>query len=178
MKLVARLSIVTVFGLACAACSNTQSPPRTSAPPAAIPPPASAIPMTAPASGTSNALPPLPPVKGPALDVILQRPAFAKAFDAMDGSASLPAWVKQEGVSTPSTQVVVDGRKLWLAQTCKTADCQGSQLLLLVGLASHTMQGLFVQVSGGEAASVRKLTWLGRPDAAEQDFLKDRIARD
>lgn len=181
MNAVAKLSVIAVFGLVCVACSNPQNPqeqPQPSATPSSAPP-ASAIPMMAPASGTSDALPPPPPLaNGPALDVIMQRPAFAQAFKDMDGSAALPAWVRHGGVSAPTERVEVDGRKMWLAQTCESEDCNGSQAFLLIDPAAHTMQGLFVQVSGSEDASVQKLTWLGKPDAAVQSFLKDRIAHD
>lgn len=183
MSLIAKLSVAVVLGVACAACSSNNATPASSAPAASASsvnaaPPASAIPMTAPAAGASSSAPVATPANGPSLTEAMQRPGFAKAFQEMDGASELPAWVKTGGVSTPSSRVTVDGNAMWLAEACQTTDCKGDQLFLLIDPANHLMQGLFVETSGSEGASVRKLVWLGKPDAAMQEFLKDRAAKD
>jgi hypothetical protein len=178
MNLFVKLSAVALFGIACAACSDGNAPaPVASAQVATSvqPPAASAIPMQAPAAGASSESPAPPPSAGaPSLAVILQRPSFAKAFADMDGASALPAWVKAGDASGPSERIEVDGKTMWLSHVCQAADCQGSQLFLLTDPARHAMQGLLVEASGGAGDSVRRLVWLGRPDASVQAFLKSR----
>lgn len=67
---------------------------------------------------------------------------------------------------------------MWLSHVCEAVDCQGGQLFLLTDPAQHAMQGLLVEASGGAGDSVRKLSWLGKPDAPVQSFLKTQVARD
>ena len=182
MKLFAKFCAVALLGLACAACSNNNTPaPTTSAPPmsSANLPVTPAIPMQAPAADSSSETPASPPLThGPSLAVIMQRPSFAKAFADMDGASALPAWAKGGDNSAPSARVQVEGKTMWLSQVCEAADCQSNQLFLLTDPAQHAMRGLLVEASGGAGDSVRKLTWLGKPDAATQVFLKERMAQD
>lgn len=179
MNVIVKLSAVVLLGAVCTACSNTQQAPTASAPATSgEAPAASAIPLQAPASGSSAAVAPAPPANGPALSTIMQRASFQQVFAAMDGAASLPAWAKTGGgTDAPSSKVQLDGQTVWLAHTCKTAACPDGQLYLLVNPAAHTMQGLFLETSGATGASVQKLTWLGKPDAAVQAYLKDQAAR-
>lgn len=178
MNVVARIFVVAAFGLACAACSDGNAPPPAASAPAAssaTPPAASAIPMQAPAAGSSSETAAPPPLSnGPSLAVIMQRPSFAKAFADIDGASALPAWAKGGDASAPSARVQVDGKTMWLSHVCQAADCQGGQLFLLTNSAQQTMQGLLVEASGGAGDSVRKLTWLGKPDASVQAFLKQQ----
>ena len=179
MNPVMKLSAVALFGVACAACSNNAPPPATSAPAATstpTPPAASAIPMQA-ASAASSSTTPAPPslTTGPSLAVILQRPSFAQAFADMDGAFALPAWAKGGNDSSPSARVQVEGKTMWLSHVCQSADCQSGQLFLLTDPAQHAMQGLLVESSGSANDSVRKLTWLGKPDASVQAFLKAQM---
>ena len=182
MNLFMKLSAIALLGLACAGCSNDNAlPPATSAPAASnpTPPAASAIPMQAPAAGTSSETPTPPPLaNGPSLAMIMQRPSFAKAFADMDGASALPAWAKSGDNPAPSARVQVDGKTMWLSHVCQAADCQGGQVFLLTDPAQHAMQGLLVEATGGAGDSVRKLTWLGKPDVPVQSFLKARMARD
>ena len=181
MNLFVKLSAVASLGFVCAACANNSAPPPAASAPAAssaTPPAASAIPMQAPSSASSSATPAPPPLTtGPSLAVILQRPSFAKAFADMDGAAALPAWAKGGNDSSPSARVQVEGKTMWLSRVCQAADCQGGQLFLLTDPAQHAMQGLLVESSGSVNDSVRKFTWLGKPDAAVQAFLKQQAAK-
>jgi hypothetical protein len=177
MNVIVKLSAMALLGAACAACSNTQQAPAASAPVASGEAPAvSAIPLQAPA-GSSSATPAPPPMThGPSLAVILRRPSFAKAFADMDGASALPAWAKGGDNSAPSARVQVEGKTMWLSHVCQAGDCQ-RQLFLLTDPAQHAMQGLLVESSGDAGDSVRKLIWLGKPDAATQAFLQDQAAR-
>jgi hypothetical protein len=94
----------------------------------------------------------------------------------MDGVSALPSWAKRSDDSEPSARVQVDDRTVWLSHVCQAPDCQGGQLFLLTDPAQHAMQGLLVEASGGAGDSVLKLTWLGKPDASVQSFLKARVA--
>jgi hypothetical protein len=180
MSLFVKFSAIALFGIACAACSNGNTPaPVASAEVATSTPPpaASAIPMQAPAAGSSSETPAPPSLSnGPSLAVILQRPSFAQAFVDMDGASALPSWAKGGDASQPSERVEVDGKTMWLSHLCQSSGCQGGQLFLLTDPAQHAMQGLLVEASGGAGDSVRKLTWLGKPDAAVLSFLKARAA--
>lgn len=194
MNALVKSMMVATVGVIVAACSPQQaSSPAASTPaataatvatpsasaPATHASSASALTMQAPPAGaTSDDAPLPPPAHGPSLDAILQRGDFAQAFAAINGAASLPAWVAHAGSATPSERVTIDGKPMWLVQTCGDADCQSGQLLLLVDPAAHAMHGLFVANSGGSGASVQKLTWLGTPDAAQQALLAARAARD
>lgn len=184
MDVFVKVSLLAGVCLAMTACSNNHATPTpvastpAASASAAAAPAASAIPMQAPASGASSAAAIAPPSQGPALGVILQRPSFAKAFADMDGASSLPAWAKSSDTSAPTEKVQVDGQTMWLAHACEATDCQTGQLFLLIDLPNHTMQGLLVETSGGAGASVQKFTWLGKPDAAAQAFLKGKLARD
>jgi len=182
VNLFMKLSAIALLGSACAGCSNDNAPPPATSAPAAsnpTPPAASAIPMQAPAAGASSETPTPPPLaNGPSLAMIMQRPSFAKAFADMDGASALPAWAKSGDSPAPSARVQVDGTTMWLSHVCQAADCQGGQVFLLTDPAQHAMQGLLVEATGGAGDSVRKLTWLGKPDASVQSFLKARMARD
>jgi hypothetical protein len=69
----------------------------------------------------------------------------------------------------------VEGKTMWLSHVCQAGDCQW-QLFLLTDPAQQSMQGLLVESSGDAGDSVRKLTWLGKPGASVQSFLKERAA--
>lgn len=181
----AKLTLMALAGVTCAACSShpdvpapTASAPPTSTSVAALV--ASAIPMQASASGATSVAPPSSalPSRAPSLRVILQRPAFAKAFAAMDGASALPAWVNTADQSQPSTLVQVGDQAMWLSRVCGVSGCQGGQLFVLTDPAAQKMQGLLVVADGTPGATVRQLTWLGQPDAALQSFLKAQTNRD
>jgi hypothetical protein len=180
MNLFVKLSAVALFGITCAACSNGNAPAAAASAQvasAAPQPAASAIPMQAPAAGSSSETPAPPPLSnGPSLAVILQRPSFARAFADMDGASALPAWAKAGDSSEPSERVRVDDKTMWLSHVCQTADCHDGQLFLLTDPTQHAMQGLLVEDSGSVDDSMRKLTWLGKPDASAQAFLEARVA--
>lgn len=178
MKTISKMLAVASFGALCAACSPSQPPatqPEASAPPPA--PAASAIPLQppAPAASTAEAV---APTRGPTLSAMLQRPAFAEAFHAMDGADALPAWARDGGVSSPSQRVEIDGTPMWLAESCESEGCQDGRLLLLFDGQRHLMQGLLIDVSGQPGARVQQLVWLGHPDAMTQAFLKAQSASD
>lgn len=180
MRSSSKLFVVAAFGLICVACSTQHDAPpppvASSAPSRPVDPsapPVSAVPMHLPTSGTPSISPP----HGPTLSDAMRRPSFEKSFAAVEGASSLPAWVRTGGVATPSTKVQVDGKTMWLAHACETAACRDSQLFLLIDPAAHTIQGLFVEASGSAKASVQKFTWVGKPDTAEQAFLKDQLGR-
>lgn len=132
------------------------------------------------ASGATSVAPPSSalPSREPSLRVILQRPAFAKAFAAMDGASALPAWVNTADQSQPSTRVQVGDQAMWLSRVCGVSGCQGGQLFVLTDPAAQKMQGLLVVADGTPGATVRQLTWLGQPGAALQSFLKAQTNRD
>lgn len=180
MNLWVKLSVVAVLGAACAACShsNSSATPAASGPIASGAPAASAIPLQAPSSSASADVDVAPPVNGPTLADFLKRPSFQKTYAAMDGIAALPAWVKAGGGNdAPASKVQVGGQSMWLAHACETDACQGGQLYVLIDTAAHTMQGLFIESSGNAGASVQKLTWLGKPDAATQAYLKGQASQ-
>lgn len=179
MHLALKLVIPAVLGLAGVACSQQQ--PASSAPVAssgsAAGPAVSAIPLTAPAPGVTADSPVTHAVQGPSLEEMLKRPAFAKAYQTMDGASTLPDWASH-GSPTPSQRVEVEGKPMLLAQACKASDCAGEQMLLLVDAPDHVLQGVLVSSSGSAGASVQQLAWLGQPDATVQAFLRSQLNHD
>lgn len=178
MNLFVKLSVVAMLGATCAACSHSnQAAPADSAPTAASSTPAaSAIPLQAPAASGAAEAEVAPPVNGPTLADFLRRPSFQQTFAAMDGAAALPAWAKQGGGNdAPASKVEVAGQSVWSTHACETAACQSGQLYVLINTAAHTMQGVFVESTGDAGASVQKLVWLGKPDAATQAYLKAQL---
>lgn len=184
MHPIVKLTLTALAGVACAACSGQPgaSAPTASAPAASAtvaPPPASAIPMQAPPASGSTAAPEPSTLttRAPSLQVILQRPSFAKAFTDMDGAAALPAWVKTADRLQPSTRVEVGGHAMWLSHVCEASGCEGGQLFVLTDPAGQSMRGLLVTADGTPGATVRQLTWLGKPDAAAQAYLKSQASQ-
>lgn len=178
-----KLSLLAGACLAMAACSNNHGAP---APVASGPatsgsatPAASAIPMQAPAAGESAGVPQPSALltRAPSLQMILERPGFARVFAGMEGASALPAWVKTADQSQPSSRVQVDGQAMWLSHVCEASSCEGGELYLLTDPAGRKMQGLLVTADGTPGATVRQLTWLGKPDAAAQAFLKNRASQ-
>ena len=80
------------------------------------------------------------------------------------------------GASLPSRRVQVNGTPMVLMHTCATAACKGGELYVLVDPAAHALHGLLIEDSGTAGASVQQLTWLGKPTAAVQAFLKQQLA--
>jgi hypothetical protein len=181
-----KIAALAMLASVCVACSQNQNAttPVASSASASTPVPAASSREPGPASSAIPMLPPTAsvapvsamPANGPSLGAILQRPAFAKAFETMPGASAVPAWVKTGDADAPSMRVKVDGRTMWLSHVCRTADCRGDQLFLLTDPARQAMQGLFVETSGKSGASTRKLNWLGNPDAAAKSFLEARIS--
>lgn len=95
----------------------------------------------------------------------------------MDGAAALPAWVQPADASQSSIRVQLDDRMLWFSHVCQTPDCRGNQVFLFTDPAAHAMQDLLLEASGSEGAAARKRIWLGKPDAAVQDWLKGQVPR-
>lgn len=174
-----KLLALTALTAACAACSQQQ--PASSAPAAAaVPsaPPVSAIPLQAPPAGaTSAAASHAIAAASPTLAEMLKRPGFAKAFATMDGAASLPVWAKGKDATTPTHRVEVGGKPMLLANMCETTACRGGRMFLLVDGPDHVLYGLLVQSSGEAGASVQQLTWLGKPDAGVQAWLKGQLSQ-
>ncbi len=111
---------------------------------------------------------------------LLQKPAFAKAMQDMDGADKLPDWVADGGTATPAEMVEVGGKSLLAAQACKPHECPSEQVLVLYDQDAGTMQGVFVHdPSPGVDAGVSDqadMTWLGKPDDAVKTWLKQQVA--
>lgn len=110
---------------------------------------------------------------------LMQKPAFASAFAAMDGAGALPAWVRKGGTATPVETVHVQDASRLLAQACKPHACPSEQVALLYDPVAHVLQGVFVNdpVPGTDSAISDQATWtwLGKPDAAVKQWLKQRV---
>lgn len=111
---------------------------------------------------------------------LLEKPAFADAFHAMDGADDLPDWVSKGGTATPAQTVEVNGKALLEAQACKPHDCPSERILVLYDQDAGAMQGVFVRDSASDAdagvSDQARMTWLGEPDQATKAWLKQQLA--
>jgi hypothetical protein len=114
------------------------------------------------------------------LHMLMQKPDFASAFKAMDGSGKLPDWVKKGGTATKSTVVNIDGKDQLVAEACKPHDCPTQKVVLIYNRADRSMQGVFANDrQPGPDVGISKnaqLTWLGNPDDTVKKWLKTRLA--
>lgn len=166
--------------LACAACSQgpqTAVAPASSASAAGTPAGA----MTAAGHAATTAA--MPPAPAPTyLHDLLQRPDFVKALDALHGAQGLPPWVRKGGTATPAQTVQVDGKPMLLATACKPHDCPTERVALLYDAQDCAMWGLFAQrpedlspAVDPDDSSQDQLTWLGAPDQARRELLRDAL---
>lgn len=175
-----RLSVIVCAWtamLACTACS--QGPQQAAAPVSSAAPGAASAPAASPGAATAAAM---PGVKPAYLFDLLQQADFAKALDALHGAQSLPAWVRQGGTATPVRNIRVGGRSMSLATACKPHDCPTERVALLYDPQSHAMWGLFAQRAENlppavdpRDSSQDKLAWLGEPDAAQRELLRNAL---
>ncbi|WP_299999149.1 Ivy family C-type lysozyme inhibitor [uncultured Cedecea sp.] len=88
--------------------------------------------------------------------------ATAAAFKTMVGSQDLPQWVTQGGTTSQNQDVVIDGKKYTVLNSCKPHDCAAESIAVLYSPESKTLAGVFSQLD--EQAVVQKLTWLNISD--------------
>lgn len=86
----------------------------------------------------------------------------AEAFKAMVGSQKLPAWVTQGGTTSPNQNVVIDGHKYVVLNSCKPHDCSAQSIAVLYSPESKVLAGVFSEVD--EQSVHQKLTWLNISD--------------
>ncbi|WP_035058687.1 Ivy family c-type lysozyme inhibitor [Andreprevotia chitinilytica] len=120
-----------------------------------------------------------PTPKGPYLyDLAKQNSvAWKKAL----GSRA-PLWLKQGGgPSSPASSQTIDGKEYWLANTCKTHNCGNNLVYALFAKTGDSVVALSVSIPDRYSGSVprrthAKLTWLGKPDAAQKEVLQKKLA--
>lgn len=88
--------------------------------------------------------------------------ATAEAFKTMVGSQKLPQWVTQGGTTSSNQDVVIDGHKYTVLNSCKPHDCAAESIAVLYSAESRTLAGVFSQLD--EQAVQQKLTWLNIND--------------
>lgn len=88
--------------------------------------------------------------------------ATAKAFKTMAGSQKLPAWVIQGGTTSPNQDVVIDGHKYVVLNSCKPHDCSSQSIAVLYSPESKTLAGVLSELD--EHSVKQKLTWLNIGD--------------
>lgn len=84
------------------------------------------------------------------------------AFKTMVGDQTLPQWVAQGGTSSQNQDVVIDGKKYIVLNSCKPHDCAAESIAILYSPESKTLAGVFSQLD--EQATHQKLTWLNISD--------------
>jgi Inhibitor of vertebrate lysozyme (Ivy) len=106
----------------------------------------------------------------PILTELLSQPAYHAAWNAMlAGEQDVAPWImavgdKGEGVSDPTSLVVVEGQQDRLGWVCKPHDCGDHQLFVL--FSPHAAQAWAVFTNGQAARR-----WFGKPGAAVQAAL-------
>ncbi|MBS0849859.1 Ivy family C-type lysozyme inhibitor [Citrobacter sp. JGM124] len=86
----------------------------------------------------------------------------ADAFKTMVGSQKLPEWVTQGGTTSPNQDVVIDGHKYVVLNSCKPHDCSAQSIAVLYSPESRSLAGVFSELD--EQAVNQKLTWLNISD--------------
>lgn len=88
--------------------------------------------------------------------------ATATAFKTMVGDQKLPQWVTQGGTTSQNQDVIIDGKKYIVLNSCKPHDCAAENIAVLYSPESNTLAGVFSQLD--EQAVHQKLTWLNISD--------------
>lgn len=88
--------------------------------------------------------------------------ATAEAFKTMVGSQKLPQWITQGGTTSQNQDVVIDGKKYIVLNSCKPHDCAAENIAVLYSPASKTLAGVFSTLD--EQSVHQKLTWLNISD--------------
>ncbi len=88
--------------------------------------------------------------------------ATAEAFKTMVGSQKLPQWVTQGGTTSQNQDVVIDGKKYIVLNSCKPHDCAAENIAVLYSPESKTLAGVFS--TQDEQSVHQKLTWLNISD--------------
>lgn len=88
--------------------------------------------------------------------------ATTEAFKTMVGSQQLPQWVTQGGTDSPNQDVVIDGHKYVVLNSCKPHDCAAESMAVLYSPESKTLAGVLSIV--GEQTVHQTLTWLNIND--------------
>jgi len=93
--------------------------------------------------------------------------ATAKAFKTMVGSQKLPEWVTKGGTTSPNQDVVIDGHKYVVLNSCKPHDCAAHSIAVLYSPESRTLAGVLSETD--EQSVHQKLTWLNISDSLSID---------
>ncbi|MTH35086.1 C-lysozyme inhibitor [Paracoccus limosus] len=105
------------------------------------------------------------PPELPTLEQLDKDTSMTAAFDAMTVNRTMPEWLKNGGVTTPTQQVGFDG-KSWLAMSsCKPHDCASQRIAVIYEPKSNVMYGLLSETSNDGAEE--KLSWLNMGGGAE-----------
>lgn len=88
--------------------------------------------------------------------------ATAEAFKTMVGSQKLPQWVTQGGTTSQNQDVIIDGKKYIVLNSCKPHDCAAENIAVLYSPESKNLAGVFSTLD--EQSVQQKLTWLNISD--------------
>ena len=84
------------------------------------------------------------------------------AFQKMIGKQKLPEWVMQNGTSSPTKYVEINGKKYWVLNSCKPHDCGSQSIAVLYSPGSKTLSGVFS--TNNEREISQQLLWLNITD--------------
>lgn len=81
------------------------------------------------------------------------------AFNTMAKGHDLPAWVRKGGVTTPPSDVKLDGSRYQVMMACKPHDCSSQRMAVIYSAKSGKMAGVLSDVN--DKKNTEQLTWLG-----------------
>ena len=106
----------------------------------------------------------------------IKKPAYMRSLSSLIESAGkLPSWTRQvlktsgDYVGTPVTYSTIEGTRYELFNTCQAHDCTNNAMALMFAPKGAKAWGAIV-------IDAKAVTYLGKPDAAQQAALKRAFA--
>ena len=112
-------------------------------------------------------------------ELLEQKPALQSQYDRLiEPIVGDHGWVESVGTETPVTQITVAGTEYAVLSSCKPHACNGQALVVLMTPNAETAIGALV-VSDGDSVlpDASHITWLGRPDEAQRQFIAAYLFR-
>jgi len=112
-------------------------------------------------------------------ELLKQKPALQAQYDQLTASIRPDhTWVESIGTETPVAQVTVGQTEYAVLSSCKPHDCGAQGLVTLMAPANDAAVGALVVNEGDDfSPDTSTITWLGRPDEAQRQFMAAYLFR-
>lgn len=111
--------------------------------------------------------------------LLKDKPTLQSQYDRLiKPIAAEHAWVKTPGTETPVTTAELNDTQYAVLSSCKPHDCAGEQMVsLMTPDSAHAVGALLVNQGDGAVPTSSTLTWLGKPDARQRQFMAAYLFR-